>query len=155
MLPVIGLFEAHLTVRDFDRALAFYRNLLGFELGFLQPERPAAFFWIGGRGRCMMGIFGADATDISKSHHIAFQVDLQDVLAASGKLRAAGVTPMGGRKEPINEPVVFPWMPAASVFFEDPDGNVLEYIAMLPDSPRPDPGPVTWSNWRAEHEISE
>lgn len=50
MLPVRGLFEAHITVQDFDRAVAFYRDLLGFELGILQAERPAAFFWIGGRG---------------------------------------------------------------------------------------------------------
>jgi hypothetical protein len=26
-------------------------------------------------------------------------------------------------------------MPAASVFFDDPDGNLLEYIAMLDDEP--------------------
>ena len=48
-------------------------------------------------------------------------------------------------------PIVFPWMPAASVFFDDPDGNVLEYIAMLPDPPRPEPGPVSWSEWQAIH----
>jgi hypothetical protein len=38
----------------------------------------------------------------------------------------------------IDEPVVFPWMPAASVYFDDPDGHSLEYIALLPHPARPE-----------------
>jgi hypothetical protein len=45
-------------------------------------------------------------------------------------------------------------LPAASVFFDDPDGNVLEYIAMLPDPPRSEPGPVSWREWQADHQES-
>jgi hypothetical protein len=33
-------------------------------------------------------------------------------------------------------------MPAASVFFHDPDGHLLEYLAMLPHQPRPEAGVV-------------
>jgi hypothetical protein len=40
-------------------------------------------------------------------------------------------------------------MPAVSVYFLDPDGHLLEYIAMLPDEPRPDAGVMTWNAWRA------
>jgi len=29
------------------------------------------------------------------------------------------------------EPVVHTWMPAASVYFRDPDGNSLEFITLL------------------------
>ena len=47
------------------------------------------------------------------------------------------------------KPVVIGWMPAASVYFHDPDGHLLEYIAMLPDDPRPDVGVVTWREWTA------
>lgn len=32
------------------------------------------------------------------------------------------------------------WMPAASVYFRDPDNNLLEFMTMLTDPPRPDPG---------------
>lgn len=150
MIRVEGLFEAHITVSDVERSVAFYRDVVGLELGIAQPERPAAFFWVGGRGRSMMGIFGPGSSGhLQKSHHVAFQVKLDDVLAAPRRLRAAGITPFGGRREPIDEPIVFPWMPAASVFFDDPDGNVLEYIAMLPDPPRPEPGPLSWSEWQA------
>src|SRR3954452_5547247 len=43
-----GLFEAHLTVRDLDRSVAFYRDAVGLELALQLPERAAAFFWVGG-----------------------------------------------------------------------------------------------------------
>ena len=43
------------------------------------------------------------------------------------------------------------WMPAASVFFQDPDANLLEFIAMLPDAPRAEAGVMTYSNWQALH----
>lgn len=152
MIRVEGLFEAHITVSDIDRSISFYRDVVGLELGIVQLERPAAFFWVGGRGRSMMGIFGAKASGVPpRSHHVAFQVNLEDVLTAPRRLRAVNITPHNGRGEPIDEPTVFPWMPAASVFFNDPDGNVLEYIAMLTDPPRSDPGPMPWSKWQAMH----
>ncbi len=154
MIPVEGLFEAHLTARNLERSITFYRDVVGLELGISQSERPAAFFWVGGRGKSMMGIFTLGSWPLTMmQHHVAFQVALEDVLAAPQRLRSAGITPrgrspLGGRVEPIDEPIVFAWMPAASVFFDDPDGNLLEYIAMLPDRPRPDLGVVSWSEWK-------
>jgi catechol-2,3-dioxygenase len=38
-------------------------------------------------------------------------------------------------------------MPALAVYFVDPDGNLLEYIAMLDGEPRPDAGVVAWHAW--------
>jgi lactoylglutathione lyase len=38
-------------------------------------------------------------------------------------------------------------MPAAAVYFRDPDGHLLEYLAMLDEEPRPDSGVVSWSQW--------
>ena len=77
-----------------------------------------------------------------------FEVKIEDLLAVPQRLRAAGVAAMGGRHEPIDEPVVFSWMPAASVFFDDPDSNLLEYIAMLDDEPQPELGLLlSWSEW--------
>jgi hypothetical protein len=38
-------------------------------------------------------------------------------------------------------------MPAASLYFRDPDGNLLELLSMLPDSPQPELGIVAWSRW--------
>jgi lactoylglutathione lyase len=36
-------------------------------------------------------------------------------------------------------------MPAAVVYFRDPDGHQLDYLAMLGAKPRPELGIVPWS----------
>ncbi len=64
-------------------------------------------------------------------------------------LRAAGLTPRSGDGTPVEEPVVLGWMPAASVYFDDPDGHSLEFIAMLPDTPRPELNMIPLSQWRS------
>jgi hypothetical protein len=86
----------------------------------VQPERPAAFFWVGGRGRSTLGVFSIGSCPLTMQHHVTFQVKLEDVLAAPLRLRSAGIIPLGGGREPISEPVVFAWGPAASIFFDDP-----------------------------------
>ena len=58
MIPVQNLFEAHLTVTDLDRAVEFYRDVLGFRLAHVVPARQAAFFWIGPAGNAMLGLWG-------------------------------------------------------------------------------------------------
>ena len=45
------------------------------------------------------------------------------------------------------EPTVIAWMPAATVYFRDPDNHLLEYLAMLADEPRPELGILPWSEW--------
>src|SRR5437868_5044509 len=54
-VPVRGLFETHLTVSDLQRSVDFYRDVVGLPLVLEVPERGAAFFWIGARGRAMLG----------------------------------------------------------------------------------------------------
>jgi hypothetical protein len=46
----------------------------------------------------------------------------------------AGVIPLDFEGRPTEEPVVLAWMPAVSLYFHDPDGNLLEFLAMLEDS---------------------
>jgi lactoylglutathione lyase len=41
-------------------------------------------------------------------------------------------------------------MPAVAVYLRDPDGHLLEYLAMLEHEPRPELGIVSWSQWQAE-----
>jgi lactoylglutathione lyase len=81
--------------------------------------------------------------------HVAFAVDLEELLQAQAALAAAGVQPLSFFAEPAAEPSVIGWMPAAAVYFRDPDGNLLEYLAMLDEPPRPEAGIATWSAWRA------
>src|SRR5438045_466710 len=77
--------------------------------------------------------------------HIAFEVGLEDVLAAPAALRAHGVEPLSFFAEPADEPSVIGWMPAAATYFRDPDGHMLEYLAMLDGPARPELGIRPWS----------
>ena len=148
IVPIRGLFEAHLTVGDLDRAVKFYRDVLGLPLAYRIPERGVAFFWVPAPERGMLGLWSTGTSPLRMHLHTAFSVDIEHVIASVGRLRDAGLTPLSPDAEPVDEPVVLAWMPAASVYFDDPDGNSLEYIALLPDPPLPELGRVTWSDWR-------
>lgn len=146
-VPTNGLFETHLTVASLDRSIGFYRDVLGLDLALRFDDRKVAFFWPGGRGQSMLGLWETGSAPNTIHLHIAFRCALADVLAAPGRLRAAGIAPLGFHGESVDEPIVIGWMPAASVFFTDPDTHLLEYLAMLPDAPRPEIGVVSYSEW--------
>jgi lactoylglutathione lyase len=148
MLIPLSLFEAHLTVANLDASIVFYRDVLGLELAHITPGREAAFLWVGSRGRAMIGIWAAGSAPQKITTHVAFAGSLDDVLAAPQTLAAAGITPLDFDGQPTHDPVVLCWMPAASVYFRDPDGHLLEYVAMLPDAPHPEWGVLSWSVWR-------
>ena len=57
VVPIRGLFEAHLTVRDLERSIGFYRDVLGLPLAHVIPARNVAFFWIGSPGQAMLGVW--------------------------------------------------------------------------------------------------
>jgi lactoylglutathione lyase len=141
------LFEAHLLVADLDASIAFYRDRLGLELAQVIPARRAAFFWIGSRGNSMLGLWGRGAGPQKTTSHIAFATSPEAVIAAPRALQSVGILALDFDAHSTKEPVVLAWMPAVAVYFLDPDGHLLEYIAMLPDEPRPDAGVVSWSAW--------
>lgn len=143
------LFEAHLIVSDLQASIAFYRDRLGLELAQMFPERRAAFFWVGAHGTSMLGLWQAGAGPQKTTTHIAFAARLDDVVAGPLRLRAAGIAALDFDGRPTDEPVVLAWMPAVAVYFVDPDGHLLEYIAMLEEEPRPGEGVVKWRTWRS------
>jgi len=145
-VPVRGLFEGHLFVSDLARSMAFFGDALGLELAHRVPDRRVAFYWVGGRGEAMLGLWEAGAPH-RLSVHLAFNMHLDDLLQAPAVLKRAGVTPRDFSGNPTDEPVVLAWMPAASIYFHDPDGNLLEFLSMLPDPPEPDLGVVDWNRW--------
>jgi len=147
MIPIRALFETHLTVADLQRAMSFYGDTLGLKLAKVFPDRKAAFYWIGNVGESMLGIWETGSAPQRMSLHIAFTVELPDLLNAPQRLRAAGIIPLDFSGEPTDEPVVLAWMPAASLYFRDPEGNLLEFLAMLPDPPRPKLGVLGWAEW--------
>ena len=146
-VPVVGLFETHLTVADLARSVAFYRDVVGLPLALELPDRGAAFFWIGGPGEAMLGLWSLGSSPLGLSLHLAFTASLDDVLGACGRLRSLGVTPLSFHATETDEPSVIGWMPAAAVYFRDPDGHLLEYLAMLDEPARAERGIVSWSEW--------
>src|SRR5215468_11021582 len=147
MRTVERLFEAHLTVADLDASIAFYRDVVGLDLAHLTPARQAAFFWVGSRGSGMLGLWATGSNPQKTMMHVAFATALEQVIAAPSSLQSAGIEALDFNGQPTREPVVLAWMPAASIYFRDPDGHLLEYIAMLAEEPRPDAGVVPWHQW--------
>jgi lactoylglutathione lyase len=150
MIPIGDLFESHLTVRDLDRSVHFYGEVLGLPIAHIVPERRVAFFWIGAPGKAMLGLWETGSGPQKMTQHVAFKVEKDDVLASVHALQQAGITPLDFDSKPTDEPVVLCWMPAVAIYFHDPDGNLLEFLAMLPQTPRPDLGVVQWSSFIAQ-----
>ena len=148
MTPIRGLFEAHLTCSSLDRAVEFYRDVLRLPAARIFDERRVAFFWVGAPGESMLGLWETGSGPQRMSLHVAFAVDMEEVLTSVAALREAGVTPLDFDGRATDEPVVLAWMPAVSVFFHDRDGNLLEFLAMLHEAPRPELGVIPWSEWK-------
>jgi lactoylglutathione lyase len=152
-VPVRGLFETHLTVSNLQRSIDFYHNILGLELALQVSERNAAFFWIGDSRHSMLGLCSLGTVPLGLTLHIAFEAGLDDLLDAAKRLKAQGIMPLSFFGMETMEPSVIGWMPAAALYFRDPDGHLIEYLAMLDKEPNPGLGIVPWSEWlaRASH----
>src|SRR5437868_14628044 len=89
------LFEAHLNVRHLDTSIAFYRDRLGLEPAHRLPDGQAAFFWLGGRGRSMLGLWSAGVGPQHVTNHLALARSRREVLGAPAALARAGITAPG------------------------------------------------------------
>lgn len=149
-----GLYEVHLPVTDLPRSIAFYEKL-GFRLGYGSREDPGALLLCERGGvRWMLGLFRVP--EVEHRHpaesHFALRVPearVDEMIPYLAGLGIAAVHPeTAPASGPMREPIVHGWMPAASVFFRDPDGHLLELIAELSEPPRPDAAYVPLSEWR-------
>jgi catechol 2,3-dioxygenase-like lactoylglutathione lyase family enzyme len=117
-LGTIG--QIHVSVSDVDRAVAFYRDVLGVPFLFQVPGQPMAFFDCGG----VRLYLGRPESDEFRSNPVLyFRVD--DLEEAFATLSERGV---GFRDEPhvVNRTDDAElWMAA----FTDPDGNNLVLMA--------------------------
>lgn len=140
-----GLYETFVYVTDFQRSRRFYEDLLGLTVGWLSEERRIVLYWVGPPGTSMLGIVER-ASEKVPLQHFSFEIALDDMKEAVSFLKRRGIR---GHNEIDNgpSPQVHGWMPAVSLYFEDPDGHLLEFIAMLPDRPRPEIGPILWEDW--------
>ena len=121
MLAIHGVYEVAIRVKDLARAEAFYRHVLGLEVGLRDERRPWLFLRAGGQAGML--VLQEDKGEWP-TQHLAFTVDADDMERAAAALREHEVTVRG--------PVFHAWMPATSVYFTDPDGHQLELCAPTP-----------------------
>ncbi len=134
MSDVLSLDHIAVTVQDMERAVTFYRNVLGLEvLGqLLLNEGTFKLVYLqAGAARIELFAFTeegrrsetADRNEDLGFKHIAFTVD--DVDAVARRLQAHDVP---FTVEPTDAPGG-----VRLAFFHDPDGNLLEIVDRLPD----------------------
>jgi lactoylglutathione lyase len=142
-----GLFETHIFVEDLERSIDFYKNILGLtECGY-NDERRIAFFWVGEPKGAMLGLWEKPKAEID-IRHFAFRCDVDDVHhKAVSFLKERNLKPYNFLKDGSEQPMVFAWMPALAIYFKDPDGHDLEFIAILAGEGRPDLGIVSYDDW--------
>lgn len=146
--PVVG--HVHLRVADLDRAVAFYRDVLGFE----EQQRfgdQAAFLGAGGYHH-HIGLNTWDSKDsppAPKGHtglyHSAFLYpDRKSLGAVIKRVLAAGYTLTGAADHGVSK----------AVYLDDPDGNGVElYCDRAPqDWPRDADGKLKMVNDRLDVE---
>lgn len=151
---IAGLFETHLPVKNLQRSIEFYETTLGLELGMKEQARRVAFFWIGGQGKSVLGLWenppwvsGGNTAGQIITQHFAFEIECADLSGAISSVKGRGIVFRNFFGQITDVPSVFGWMPAASIYFNDPDGHLLEFLAKLPGKAKPEIGVVSLDEW--------
>jgi catechol 2,3-dioxygenase-like lactoylglutathione lyase family enzyme len=127
MPPLRSVLETSLYISDLDRAVAFYRDVLGLRLindEYFPDQRGAALQV--GVGPSVLLLFRAETTmkggalpphGAAGAGHAAFRVEPHEIDLWRERLQQSGVT--------IEREFTFGDNPP-SIYFRDPDGNSLE-----------------------------
>lgn len=141
-----GLYETHVQVSDLENAIKFYTEILGLEFAHKEENRRIAFLWIGKNKESMLGLW--EQKENLQTRHFAFTADKEDILNYSVEfLRTKNLKPYNFLKDGIEKPMVFAWMPALAIYFNDPDGNQLEFISVLEGDGKPELGVLSYEEW--------
>jgi catechol-2,3-dioxygenase len=148
-----GLYETHVQVSDLENAIKFYTEVLGLEFAHKEENRRIAFLWIGKNKESMLGLW--EQKENLQTRHFAFTADKEDILNYSVEfLKNKNLKPYNFLKDGIEKPMVFAWMPALAIYFNDPDGNQLEFISVLEGDGKPELGVLSYEEWM-EKEIKK
>ena len=137
-LRVMHVAEVALRVIDLPRALSFYQEVLGLEIVrayptmvFLKAGELASPLGRGGHPQLLVLFDRKVPLDIALTtlDHIAFEISLEHYPVERERLQRFGleVTERIWRGE-------YAWLQARSLFFDDPDGNTIEFIAHDPNA---------------------
>jgi catechol 2,3-dioxygenase-like lactoylglutathione lyase family enzyme len=111
-VKALGVHHVSIKVQDTQRAIGFYRDVLGFSV---RSDRPAFGFggaWLDVGGQQVHLVEGPLPRD--EGQHFALLVD--DIGGAIADLRSRGVE--------VTDPI--PVAAAQQAFVNDPDGNLIE-----------------------------
>jgi predicted enzyme related to lactoylglutathione lyase len=112
---VTGTDFVTIPTKDFERAAAFYEDVIGLERAKQWGKMPAGEFET---GNLTLAIMQTDAFGIEFSpHSVPIALHVEDVEAARAELEGKGIEFMG---ETIDSGVCL------QALFKDPDGNVLD-----------------------------
>ena len=118
MLPIRGLYEVAIRVKDLAKAEVFYREVLGLQVGIRDDRRNWLFLRAGGEAG--MIVLQEDQGEWPLQHY-AFTIEEADIDRAVTLLRERGVK--------VDGPHYHEWIPARSIYFADPDGHDVELCA--------------------------
>ena len=141
----LSVGHVHLRVSDLDRSVAFYRDVMGFEVQ--ARMRGAAFLGAGGYHH-HLGLNVWDSRGAGPAprghpglYHVAFLYPTRDDLRdAARRVRDAGVDFYGHADHGVS----------LALYFDDPDGNGIEIYWDRPraDWPRDAAGGIAMRNDR-------
>ena len=121
---VKGLGEVSIRVRDLNAMHKFYEEVVGLEV--LRRDESFVFFKVaeGYAGHTQnLALFEASNTlnpQESTLHHIALNVALEDFESEKTRLEGLGLK---------IDATVHEWLHVRSLYFYDPEGNHLEFVA--------------------------
>ncbi|MFM9105902.1 MAG: VOC family protein [Chloroflexota bacterium] len=127
-MAITGLAEVVLNVRDMERSLRFYRDLLGLRVDSPPQMANPVFLRAGQAGGGLPALavlvqLPADAPGFAAPralHHLAFSVVEGDLDRVQRNLAEAGVDVRFGQH---------PTLGLRTMYAFDPDGNEVEFIA--------------------------
>jgi catechol 2,3-dioxygenase len=130
--PAVRIGHVHLKVADLDRALAFYRDVLGFEVMARIPD--AVFLSAGGyHHHIALNTWHSKGgppppPNATGLYHVAILYPSRAMLAdALRRLMAAGIRLEGASDHGVSE----------ALYLSDPDGNGVELYRDRPESEWP------------------
>jgi catechol-2,3-dioxygenase len=107
-IPVLGIEEIAFQVKDLDRSVAFYENVIGLPLCSRGPQQ--AWFRVGTQ---WLALFARDRA--GSGQHFAFRIPPQDAERARRALVGQGFPEETMQQDD-----------GLSVYVRDPDGNKIE-----------------------------
>ena len=121
-----------LRVRDLERSRRFYTTVLGFEVMEQDPEHGGLFMALAGDAHTLDLFPVADPSAVQPPmsgglgvQHVAFQVDSEEALRDAYFALVAHGVPIARAVDHVSQ---------KSVYFHDPDGNLLEIYHERPDA---------------------